>query len=132
MPTEYSKSQLVKKLAIRPKSKLAVINAPDGYRDLLGELPPDTIYSEKLNETFDWIQLFVTRQQTLYDQLPDLKQKLAPDGILWISFPRDKQKTDLSRNSVLPDAIQSYGLTTVSNVAINDDWTAYRLKHYNG
>ena len=133
MPIEYSKSPLVKKLAIKPKSKLLALNAPEGYRDLLGELPPETTYSTSADGTFDWIQLFVTKQQALYDQLPELKQKLAPEGMLWITFPRDKKKTDLSRNAVLPDAIQDrFGLTPVSNVVVNDDWTAYRLKHYNG
>ena len=39
-------------------------------------------------------------------RLPGLKAKLPPNGILWITFPRDKKKTDLSRNAVLPDAIQ--------------------------
>ena len=131
MPADYSKSPLVKKLAIKPNSKLAVINAPPGYRTLLGDLPEGTTYSETLDGTPDWIQIFVTKQQELYDQLPGLKAKLPPNGILWITFPRDKKKTDLNRNAILPDAIQGrFGLTPNSNVAVNDDWTAYRLKHY--
>ena len=133
MPPEYSKSPLVKKLAIKPNSKLAVINAPQGYRELLGELPEGTTYSETLDGTPDWIQVFVTKQQELYDALTNLKAKLPPNGILWIAFPRDKKKTDLSRNAILPDVIQDrFGLTPNFNVALNDDWTAYRLKHFEG
>lgn len=135
MPVEYSNSPLVKKLAIKPRTRLVVLNAPEGYREALGELPPDTTY----NEAFDgdasayWVQVFVTKQQDLYDQLPDLKAKLAPDGILWITFPRDKKATDLSRNSVVPDAIQDrFGLTPNANAVVDDNWTAYRLKHYKG
>jgi hypothetical protein len=126
---EYSQSPLVKKLAIKPKTRLATINAPSAYRDWLGELPPETTCSETLDGTFDWIHVFATKQQELYDQLPSLKEKLAPDGILWVSFPRDKQKTDMSRNSVLPAAMQPFGFTPVANAVINDDWTGYRLKH---
>lgn len=135
MPTEYSKSPLVKKLMLKPKTRVAVLNAPDGYRDLLGELPPETTYVEALDgkDRYDWIQVFVTQQQALYDQLPSLKQHLAPNGTLWITFPRDKKKTDLSRNAVMPDALQApYGLTPVANAVVNDDWTAYRLKHFTG
>lgn len=133
MPTEYSKSPLVKKLALKPKSRVAVLNAPEGYRDLLGELPPETTYAEALDGKLDWIQVFVTQKQTLYNQLPALKQHLAPNGTLWITFPRDRKKTDLNRNAVVPDAIQdSYGLTPVANAVVNDDWTAYRLKHFMG
>jgi len=133
---EYSQSPLVKKLAIKPKTRLVAVNAPEGYRDWLGELPPETALSETLDGTsegtLDWIHVFATKQQEFYDKLPSLKAKLAPDGILWVSFPRDKQKTDMSRNSVIPPAMQPFGFTPVANAVINDDWTGYRLKHYNG
>jgi hypothetical protein len=133
MADDYSKSPLVKKLAIKPKTRMAVVNAPEGYRELLGELPPETTYADQLDGTFDWIQVFVTKKQALYDQLPGLKAKLAPNGILWITFPRDKQATDLNRNAVVPDAVQGrFGLTPVANTVVNDDWTAYRLKHFDG
>lgn len=129
----YSKSPLVKKLAIKPKIRLAVVNPPDGYRDLLGDLPPETTFTETLEGTFDWIQVFVTKQQELYDQLPALKARLTPNGILWITFPRDKKATDLNRNALLPKAIQGrFGLTPVANAVVNDDWTAYRLKRFDG
>lgn len=127
---EYSQSPLVRKLAIKPKTRLVAVNAPEGYRDWLGELPPETTFSETLDGTFDWIHVFATRQQDLYEQLPSLKAKLAPDGILWVSFPRDRKKTDMSRNSVIPPAMHPYGLTPVANAVINDNWTGYRLKHF--
>ena len=129
MPAEYSKSPLVKKLAIKQKSRMVVLNAPEGYREQLGDLPAGATYSETLDGMFDWMQVFVTKQQALYDQLPALKEKLAPEGILWITFPRDKKATDLSRNAVVPAAMQPFGLTPVANAVVNDDWTAYRLKH---
>lgn len=131
MPTEYSQSPLVKKLAVKPKMHMAVLNAPEGYT--LGDLPDGVAFAARADGTFDWIQVFVTKQADLYDQLPALKAQLAPDGILWITFPRDKKKTDLSRNAVVPDAIQGrFGLTPVANAVVNDDWTGYRLKHYTG
>jgi hypothetical protein len=133
MADDYSKSPLVKKLAIKPKTRITIINAPDGYREMLGDLPDGTTYSDSPDGTFDWIQVFVTKQQALYDQLPALKAKLAANGSLWITFPRDKKATDLSRNAVVPDAIQGrFGLTPVANAVVNDDWTAYRLKHFDG
>jgi hypothetical protein len=131
MPDDYSKSPLVKKLAIKPKTRMIVLNAPEGYT--LGDLPAGTTAADSFDGTFDWIQVFVTKQADLYAQLPTLKQKLAPDGILWITFPRDRKKTDLSRNAVVPNAVQQpYGLTPVANAVVNDDWTAYRLKHFTG
>lgn len=131
MPDDYSKSPLVKKLAIKPKARMIVLNAPEGYT--LGDLPDGATIADAFEGTFDWIQFFVTKQADLYAQLPALKAKLAPDGILWISFPRDKSKTDLSRNALMPSAVQQpFGLTPVANAVVNDDWTGYRLKHFAG
>ncbi len=131
MPTKYSESPLVKKLAIKPRTRLVVLSAPEGYREMLGELPPDTTYNDSFEGLSYWTQVFVTTQQDLYDQLPNLKANLAPDGILWITFPRDKNKTDLSRSAVVPDAIRGpFGLEPVANAVVSDDWTAYRLKHF--
>lgn len=127
MTDAYSKSPLVKKLAIKPKTRITVVNAPEGYRELLGELPPETTYVEKFDGTFDWIQVFVKTQAEMDQQLPAMKAKLAPNGILWVAFPRAKKATDLNRNSMF-SLKDNHGLDPVSNVVVNDDWTAYRLK----
>ncbi len=125
MPDDYSKSPLMKKLAIKPKTRIAVVNPPDGYA--LGELPEGTTYSDTLDGAFDWIQLFVKSQEQLDSQLPGVLDHLAPGGILWIAFPRDKKATDLSRNAMFP-LRDNFGLQPVANAVVNDEWTAYRLK----
>ena len=114
MANDYSKSPLVKKLAIKPKTRITVVNAPEGYRELLGELPEGTTFEDKFEGMFDWIQVFVKNQAELDAQVPKMKEKLAPNGILWITFPRDRKVTDLSRNAILPDVVQGkYGLSPV-------------------
>ncbi|MEO8394910.1 MAG: hypothetical protein ABI700_18080 [Chloroflexota bacterium] len=131
MAADYSKSPLVKKLAIKRKTRITVVNAPDGYREMLGELPEGTTYENKFEGMFDWIQVFVKNQAELDAQVPKLKEKLLPNGILWVSFPRDRKVTDLSRNSML-SIKESHGLDPVSNAVVNDYWTGYRLKHWTG
>ncbi len=127
MPETYSKSPLVKKLAIKPKTRIIALNAPETFPDLLGNLPPETTAAASFEGLFNWILLFVKTQAELDDQLPAVIEKLAADGILWLSFLRDKKATDLSRSSMGVIA-EKYPLDTVANAVINDDWTAYRLK----
>ncbi len=127
MPETYSKSSLVKKLAIKPKSRIIAVNPPEGLHDLLGELPSETTAADSFEGTFDWILLFVQTQAELDAQLAMVIERLAASGILWISFPRDKKATDLNRNSMLVVG-EHFPLQPVSNVVITDDWTAYRLK----
>jgi hypothetical protein len=131
MADDYSKSPLVKKLAIKPKTRITVVNAPEGYREMLGDLPEGTTYDDKFEGMFDWIQVFVKTQAELDAHLPTAKEKLAPNGILWVTFPRDRKVTDLNRNSMF--AVKAnHGLDPVSNAVVNDDWTAYRLKRFIG
>ena len=131
MANDYSKSPLVKKLAIKPKTRITVVNAPEGYREMLGELPEGTTFETKFEGMFDWIQVFVKNQAELDAQLPKAKEQLAANGILWVTFPRDRKVTDLNRNAMFP-VKENHGLDTVSNVVVNDDWTGYRLKHWTG
>ena len=130
MAVPYSQAPLVKKLALKPGSRMLVIAPPTGYRELLGELPAGAEYAEThdLPEgTFDWIHLFVTTTAELEERIPAVKTRVKPGGILWISFPRGKQATDLNR-TVLMGLAPRFALDIVTNVAVNDDWTAYRLK----
>ena len=39
----YSGTPLPRKLGIKPEAKLALVNAPDGFDDTVGELPPGVV-----------------------------------------------------------------------------------------
>ncbi|HEY7832887.1 MAG TPA: hypothetical protein VIG30_04890 [Ktedonobacterales bacterium] len=130
MTAPFSQAPLVKKLALKPGSHMLVIAPPAGYRDLLGELPTGAEVAETsgtVDGTFDWIHLFVTTQAELERQLPAIKSRVAPGGVFWVSFPRAKSATDLNR-TILMGLVPRFALDIVTNVAVNDDWTAYRLK----
>jgi hypothetical protein len=118
MPDTYSQSPLTKKLAVKP---------PQWYREWLGDLPEGATYTEGLEGMFDWIQVFVKTKAELERWLPEIKSKLQPGNILWISFPRAKKATDLNRNSLM-ELPERYGLQVVANVVVNEEWTAYRVK----
>jgi len=51
-----------------------------------------------------------------------------PGGILWVSSPKGKaQPTDLKRD-ILREALAEVGLEAVTQVAIDDVWSALRAK----
>ena len=56
-PAGYSGTPLIKKLGIKPETKLSLINKPAGYYDWLGADLSDQLY--KKNEIPDLIHLFV-------------------------------------------------------------------------
>ena len=122
----YSQSPLVKKLAIKPKSRITALNPTEGFRDMLGELPPGTTYEYNFEGEFDWITAFVKSESELDGLIEAIKAHLKQTGILWVAIPR-ANNSKLNRNTLIASR-ERYNLEITSNAVINDDWTAYRYK----
>jgi hypothetical protein len=120
---------LAKKLQIKPNSRWLIINAPAGYPDSLLPLPngAELVFSTEGN--FNGVQLFVTTDGQLADELKALTPLLKPDSIFWIIYPKKNSgiQTDLEMMGSW-DAPAQYGLRPVASAAINDIWTALRFK----
>src|SRR5262245_29828470 len=88
----YSGTPLVKKLGIKPGQRVALINAPEGYTNLLSEMPEDVLLTDLVTDRnaptgpFDLIQYFATEREALESSFRVLKAMLAMDGMLWISW----------------------------------------------
>ena len=129
----YSKTPLVKKLGIKPGFRLILLNPPDNYEQTLGELPDNVLIVDTLTGSFDFIQFFTTRQETLAAEFPQLKQSLAPAGLLWISWPKRaaKVETDLTEDIIRAIGLDN-GLVDVKVAAVDEVWSGlkfvYRLK----
>jgi hypothetical protein len=75
------------------------------------------------------ILLFAEDKAALVKGLSDCKRLLEPGGALWVAYIKgtSTRKTDINRNSIR-DYVATIGLDTVSQIAIDDDWSALRLK----
>jgi hypothetical protein len=114
------------KLLLKPGARALILSAPAGYRD---QIPKDVQVERQLTTgPYDFIQLFVTRRDEVLALGPQLRQALKPGGVLWVSYPKGKAlPTDLNRD-ILGVALAEVGLQTVSQVAIDDVWSALRAK----
>lgn len=130
----YSQRSLVDKLGIKPKTRIAIINAPRGYRTTLGKLPPGVTVGSALRGHVPLIQFFVTSRDVLEAQLPTLLRALDPDGSLWISWPKKASgvTTDVTEDVVRAVALPT-GLVDVKVAAVDEVWSGLklvrRLKH---
>ncbi len=120
---------IAQKLAIKEDSRVFIVNAPRGYKAKLGALPKNARLVAALTKEVDVIQVFVATRKELEAHLPELKPYLAPHGILWITYPKgsSKTKTDINRDNIRAYA-RSLGLEAVAIFAVDDDWSALRLK----
>ena len=75
------------------------------------------------------VVFFATSKAELEAKLPGVLAKLQPTAILWVAYVKQTSALakDLNRD-VIREWAPSLGLDTVSQIAIDDDWSALRLK----
>jgi hypothetical protein len=124
-------SSLAKKMKLKTGQRAAIINAPDGYLKELSPLPAGVEVVEKLQGTFDWVQIFVKNKAELEKLVPRATLVLKPESLLWLSFPKGSSKiqTDLTRDKGW-DSLRQTDLKWVNLVSVNETWSAFALRPY--
>lgn len=124
----YSGTALIKKLGIKPESKVLLIHEPDNYFDLL-----ETDISEqacKKNETPDIIHLFVKTNAAFEAEMKKIKVhcKKNPAISIWVSWYKKSAKIP---TDVTEDVIRNYALRNdlvdVKVCAVSDVWSGLKL-----
>ncbi len=129
----YSSTPLVKKLGIKPDSKVLFINEPANFYEALGELPENIRNQNKLNDKYDYVHYFAYSKIELESLFGEIEKFLKKDGMVWISWPKKASgvKVDLDEN-VIREVGLTYGLVDVKVAAIDNVWSGlkfvYRLK----
>lgn len=122
-------SPLAKKLQFKPGKRWLLYNAPENYLASLEPLPDGAIAEFAPKGMFDGIQLFVINSADLKAGLKITAPLLKPDTVIWVTYPKKNSgiQTDLEMMSSWDEPAR-YGLRTVAAAAVNDIWTAIRLK----
>jgi hypothetical protein len=124
----YSARSLVDKLGIKPGTRIAIINAPRGYRATLGSLPRGVVLASAARGSFPFIQFFTRSRSLLQTKLGMLLRALEPDGALWISWPKKASgvATDMTEDAVREIALP-LGLVDIKVAAVDDIWSGLKL-----
>jgi len=124
----YSGRPLVAKLGIKPGTRIAIVNAPRGYRTTLGKLPLGVRVTAAARGSLPFIQFFTTSRKTLEGKFTALVRALAPDGALWVSWPKRASgvETDVTEDDVRAVALAG-GLVDVKVAAIDEVWSGLKL-----
>lgn len=129
----YSQRPLIAKLGIKAGQRIAILNAPPDYAATLGPLPAQMNYADELSEHLAFIQFFTTSRQELDRAFPRLKAALAPNGMLWISWPKRTAKnaagkiaSDVDENAVRAIGL-AHGLVDVKVAAVDAVWSGLKF-----
>ena len=122
-----SVKSLVQKLGIKPGARVLLYHPPRGYRAVLGPLPEGARIISAGNNV-DLVQYFGSHRQALASALPGLRERIAPDGAVWVCWPKGTSNvaTDVNENVVRHLAIQQ-GLVDVKVIAVDATWSGLKL-----
>ncbi len=127
-PVTCTGSPLPRKLGIKPESRVALVGAPDGFDQTLGELPEQVEVRRRARGPLDVIVFFTTSGSDLRRRFDKLARALDPAGALWVAWPKKSSgvKTDLTENAVRDVALPK-GLVDNKVCAIDETWSGLRL-----
>jgi hypothetical protein len=127
-PAGYSGTPLWKKLGIREGTTVLTVDAPANYRKLLPGLPKRVAVVTGADAPLGFVHLFVDSASQLAERLSALRDDLAPDGVIWVSWPKKASgvKTDVTEDTVR-DAALPLGLVDVKVCAVDVTWSGLKL-----
>ncbi len=128
MTAGYSGTPLAKKLSLRPGLRTWWDGMPDSVRtEIIREgLELDLLASP--DAPVEAAHIFVTERVRLEEKVRRLLPLLAPDGLLWISWPKKASKvpTDITED-VIRDVVLPLGLVDVKVCAVDEIWSGLKL-----
>jgi len=128
MTAGYSGTPLVRKLGIKPGMTCAFLDAPAHYRKLLAGLPEDLTIAGDGATGLDFVHLFVARADGLMQRLRGLRDRIVPNGMIWVSWPKKASgvATDVTE-SVVREAGLAASLVDVKICAVDETWSGLKF-----
>ncbi len=123
----YSGKSLASKLGIGDSSVVLVLSAPPEYRKWLGDIGAARFVSRP-SAAVTIAHKFVTQRSELEVTLRRLREKLAPDATVWVSWPKRSSKvaTDITEGTIR-DVALPMGWVDVKVCAVSDVWSGLKL-----
>ena len=123
---------LIKKLGIKGKQRIVILNPPVGYAEHIGSLlPPEVelIATPSPEDSFDIVILFVRNKTEVEKDTPIAIERVKTGGRLWLLYPKQSSKvpTDINRDvlwKIFPDT----EWRPVTQIAVDEVWSALRFR----
>ena len=124
----YSGTPLAKKLGIKKDFLIRLVNEPEEYFELLGEIPEGLVFVSSYMAPLDLAHVFTNSRTELMEELGVNRDLIKPDGAIWVSWYKKAAKLpteiteDLIREAALP-----LGLVDVKVCAVDEKWSGLKL-----
>lgn len=120
---------LLKKLQVKPGYVVKVIDAPELSGAIFGDIPSNIAINYSEEADFNVLIAFTVNKDQLHQQLKKNLKYIDAKSIIWIFYPKktSKIKSDLDLMKSWEE-LDTFGLTPCASAAVNETWTALRLK----
>ncbi len=124
----YSGTPLWKKLGLAAGQRIHVINAPQDYATLVPDAPQPLQRVARADASVALVHLFAEQRAQLALQLKQLREALAPDVVLWVSWPKkaSNRPTDITED-VIRELALPMGWVDVKVCAVDATWSGLKL-----
>ncbi|GGH04982.1 YdeI/OmpD-associated family protein [Pedobacter zeae] len=123
------KNLLLKKLQIKPNFKVKIVDAPENAAAVFGDIPSDVVMHYQDAADFNALITFSINKAQLNAQIKDNIGFMDAKTIYWVFYPKKTSKipSDLELMKSWED-LDVFGLRPCAAAAVNETWTALRLK----
>ena len=124
----YSGTPLAKKLSLRDGQRVWFSGMPESVADEIDEYALDLIFVADPAEGVDAAHIFVTARFDLAASLTALRDQIAADGQVWVSWPKQAAKlpTDITEDTIR-DVASPLGFVDTKVCAIDETWWGLKL-----
>jgi hypothetical protein len=124
----YSGTPLAKKLGIREGARLLVVDAPEGFVQLLAPIPERVSFEKTAGAEVDIAHVFCADREVLAGQLRRLRDALCPDAAVWVSWPKKAGRLPTTiTEGVVRDIALPLGYVDIKVCAVNEVWSGLKL-----
>ncbi|MCK9207822.1 MAG: hypothetical protein M0P66_11975 [Salinivirgaceae bacterium] len=119
---------ILKKLHIGSIDPVLIMNAPDEFLEMVK--PLNVEIHEEIADYYNYVQVFAHDTEEAQDLIQDALSALETGGYFWFCFPKETSpelETDIDYDA-LNELIDSFDLEGVTQVPIDENWMAIRLK----
>jgi hypothetical protein len=127
MSSRIGSRTVAEKMGVRTGSTACIEDAP---HDILARMElPHLAMTPDSDTARNFMLVFVERQAALNQVFPNLKERLAMQGALWVCWPKGRQHgTDLTIRDVIRIGY-SHRLVESKAISIDATWSALKFTH---
>ena len=127
-PAGYSGKPLALKLGLHDGQRVWFDAMPETVLDEIDEYALELVFLADPADGIDAAHIFVTEKAVLDERLTALRNQIAKDGMVWVSWPKKASKVP---SEVTEDSVREIGLplgfVDTKVCAVDDTWSGLKL-----